>query len=383
MVKLLSFLFTFLLYFFPSQTISQIQLSGRVIEANTKNPIPYVNIGMVDKGIGTVSDEEGLFSLELRLSDLEGENKILFSALGYQTFYIPVSSLKSFSSEYVQIALTPSTVALDEVIVSNKDGRFISDDIGYRDYGQQAYGYWKDNIALGGELATKIMAKRGLRRLERLNFEVWDNPSDSLLLRVNVYDDDGLAGKPKTNLNKSGKNILCTVRKNDKLIRVDLTPYGIYVTDDFIISLELLKVFGEAELGLVLAASGFDQNGSFRKYVSQDKWERIDSRNMAYSLKTSLMVPERVAERYDKKQKRTKRKQQLVSGFVIFKGRMIPKVLVTNNRTGEEVMTDENGRYQIPMKDDDILTFSKKGFQAQHLRINKKPIVNVILKLAE
>ena len=68
--------------------------------------------------------------------------------------------------------MQPTIVALDEVVVSNKGERFITDFVGYKNFGEKTFGYWKDNKALGGELATCILAKKGIRKLDRFNFEV-------------------------------------------------------------------------------------------------------------------------------------------------------------------------------------------------------------------
>ncbi len=371
---------TFLIFFFISLTcFCQKDYKGRVIDAETKKPIPFVNIGIVDAGVGTVSDEEGLFHLYLEPNRLEADAQILFSALGFKTSYISVSTINKVYSDYPEILLQPSVVELNEVIVSNKDGRFIKDNIGYRNYGVKNYGYWKDNIALGGELATKISAKDGLRRLNRFEFEVWQNPSDSLLLRVNIYNDNGNQGSPGTNLNTSGKSILVTVKSDDRMVKVDLRPFDIYVNNNFMVSLELLKVYGDEALGLVLSAS-LNGYGSYRKYASQDRWERISDTNMAYYLESELMVSEKQAKRFERREDKKIKKQRKVSGFVITKGKMIAGVSVFNNRSKESVLSDESGRYIIAAKENDILTFSMEGFHDFNVRITDKPTQNARMK---
>ncbi len=371
----------FVFCFIGGALSAQKDFKGRVIDAATKEPIPYVNIGIVDAGVGTVSDEEGLFHLYLDPSKYNATAKVLFSALGYETYYKPVSSIKKVFNEYPEILLKPSLMELNEVVVSNKGERFIPDKIGYRNYGEENFGYWKDNIALGGELATRIIAKDGLRRLDKFEFEVWHNPSDSLLLRVNIYDDDGTIGRPGTNLNTSGKSITCVVKKDAKNIRVDLTPYDIYVNNDFMISLELLQVYGETELGLILAAAT-NQYGSFRKYSSQDKWEKLSETNMAYFVESSLMVKEKVAQRFEKKKAKIEKKQRMVSGFAILRGKMLKDVSVFNNSTKEAVTTDEKGRYTIPADKNDILSFTAKGLKDIHLKVSDKPTMNAVMKEA-
>lgn len=376
-----AFFFLFLLFDLCLLT-AQKDYKGQVLDAKTGKPIPYVNIGIVGRAVGTVSDEEGLFHLYFKKDVVESTEIVLFSALGYSPLNIPVAEMPLVYNEYPVFKMTPARLSLNEVVVSNKDGRFIPDPIGYKNFGERTFGYWKDQIALGGELATRVIAKSGLRRLDRLQFEVFHNPSDSLLLRINIYEDDGTMGRPKTNLNKSGENILVTVKKTDKIVWVDLRPYEIYVKNDFMVSLELLKVYGEEELGLILAAA-FNQYGSYRKYASQDKWERIADQNMAYYLETSFMVSEKVAERFEKREARKKKKIRTISGFALRKGRMVAGVEVTNNRTKETVITDSHGRYTIVADKNDEIYFSKKGYKVMVLTVGDKPTANIIMKPSE
>ncbi|BFP42911.1 hypothetical protein FGF1_37560 [Flavobacteriaceae bacterium GF1] len=372
---------SFILLFVFKFGVGQKDYKGKVVDSKTGEPIPYVNIGIVEKGIGTVSDEEGLFHLYFQKNKVESEAIILFSALGYGSLNIPVAEMPLVYNEYPVFKMTPTRVELDEVVVSNKGERFIQNTIGYKNSGQRIFGYWKDQIALGGELATRIIAKSGLRRLERFQFEVFHNPSDSLLLRVNIYKDDGTMGRPKTNLNKSGENILVTVKKTDKIVWVDLKPYDLYVRNDFMLSLELLTVYGNEELGLILAGAP-DKYGSYRKYASQGKWERITDQNMAYYLETSLMVPEKVAQRFEKRELRKRKKIRTISGFTLMGGRMVQGVEVTNKRTKETVVTDDKGRYTIAANTNDEIFFRKEGYQVMVLKVGDKPTANIMMKSA-
>lgn len=359
---------------------AQKEYEGKVIDASTGEPIPYVNIGIVEKGIGTITDEQGLFYLGFKNNEVQPTDIVLFSSLGYASLNIPLIDMQRVSNEYPVFKMKPATVALNEVVVSTKKGTFITDFVGYKKNNvSQSYGYWKDQKALGGEMATKIVVKRGLRRLSKFKFEIAHNPSDSLLLRVNAYKNDGNLGKPKTNLNTSGKNILLTVRNGESIIWVDLEPYDIYVKDDFSISLELLKVYGKEELDLILAAA-YEQYGSYRKYASQGKWESVSKRNMAYYLETELLVPESVAKRFEKKESRKKKKLKTISGFTISKGRMVYGVEVFNNRTKESVFSDEKGRYIIVANKKDQIFFRKEGFKSLALTVGEKPTVNIIMK---
>lgn len=370
---------TILLFLVTAQAFGQHDYKGKIVDSKTREAIPFVNVGVFEKEIGTVSDEEGIFHLPINDIRIKASDIVVFSSLGYQSIKKLVSSVELVYNDYPIIEMTPSSLELEEVVVSDNANYMVPETVGYSNKGEEVFGYWKDNIALGGELGTKVIVKNGLRRLDRFIFEVWHNPSDSLLLRVNVYDNDGKLSLPKTNLNTSGKNILYSLSSNERMVSIDLKPYDIYVKSDFVISLELLNVYGQEELGLIVAATSDDGHGTYRKYASQGKWERITDANMAYTLKTSRLVNQSDYERFQKRKEKTETKKRYVSGFAIVKGKMISGVGVFNHRTKDSVTTDEQGRFSIAALKNDIISFTKKGYKPMSYKINTKPTLNVKL----
>ena len=361
---------------------SQSDIYGKIVDEKTKEPVPFVNIGFVEEGIGTTSDENGDFLLEFRRAELDPEAILQISSLGYITKTLPRNELNSFTGKELTVYLEPSDLELDEVFVFNDGKEFIPDKIGYANYGEGNFGYWKDDFALGGELATRILAKDGLRELHKLSFSVKQAPVDSILLRINIYDDDGGIDRlPGTNLNKSGNDIFCKVYNYSERVHVELNPYKIFVEDDFIVSLELVKNYGKSapEFALEAASHGF---GSYRKYTSQDKWVKFSITNMAYELETSLLVSRRLAKKFEKASLKMEEKKRKVSGFTIASGKMIPNVEVKNLRTSEKTMTDKSGRYVIHARKGDVLVFTKEGFDKSGYKASSKTNMNVQMKRA-
>lgn len=86
------------------------QIRGVVANKNTKEPIPYTNIWMVDRNIGSTSNQEGQFAFETCF----GEDSILmhFSALGYEDFHIGTEHISD------TVFLLSSPFRLDEIVVS-------------------------------------------------------------------------------------------------------------------------------------------------------------------------------------------------------------------------------------------------------------------------
>ena len=85
------------------------QLKALIIDSETKEGIPYVNIWVKNENIGTTSNEKGEFELKI-----ENPKIILFSAIGFET--------KEISSDLIKnsVELEPLVTELDEVVIKTK-----------------------------------------------------------------------------------------------------------------------------------------------------------------------------------------------------------------------------------------------------------------------
>jgi hypothetical protein len=91
---------------------SYFTISGKIIDSETSKPVPFANVGIAGKTIGTVSNEEGAFVFKVPAIYQNDSLKVSF--IGYQTFTKPIAALKG---QPINISLKPATVALDEVLV--------------------------------------------------------------------------------------------------------------------------------------------------------------------------------------------------------------------------------------------------------------------------
>ena len=80
------------------------QIRGVVKDSISGEPIPFVNIWVENETVGTTSEADGSFSL-----DIKDEKVLIFSALGFET--------KKLSSKSEVILLKPKVFELDEIIV--------------------------------------------------------------------------------------------------------------------------------------------------------------------------------------------------------------------------------------------------------------------------
>ena len=100
----------------PESGISKpgiITFRGKVIDRDEKDILPYANVFIFRKNIGTVSNNDGNFVL--KIPESMKNDTIIVSCLGYRQYFQPVSEI---SDKNYTIALQPSSVQLKEIQVT-------------------------------------------------------------------------------------------------------------------------------------------------------------------------------------------------------------------------------------------------------------------------
>lgn len=93
----------------------QITITGKVVDGETKEPLPFASIFISGKTIGVVSNLQGEFDFHI---PADMRNDILaVSMIGYKTFEAPVWSLST--TESITIEMVAAAVMLKEVVVTD------------------------------------------------------------------------------------------------------------------------------------------------------------------------------------------------------------------------------------------------------------------------
>ncbi|WP_435578163.1 hypothetical protein [Gilvibacter sp.] len=255
-------------------------VQGYLYDAETKAPIEFANVGIVSKGIGTISKETGFYGFTYFSNDAEPTDRLQFSILGYETLNLSLGKYHGlYGEERAKIYLKPAINELDVVNITNEERKY--ETIGFENLDNKTIGYWKDKKGLGGEIATRIRIKRERTKLLNLSFKISENLSDSLRIRVNVYDyKNKYPGK-----NILAKPIYHVISKDYGVETIDLKPYNIIVDEDIVVSIELIEIYGK-KIGLALFGS-FDRGTSYLRLVSQGDFDRADYIGMGFWLETS------------------------------------------------------------------------------------------------
>jgi hypothetical protein len=93
-------------------SIKIISVNGRVIDAETRQALPYVSIGIAGQNIGTIANEDGYFRLKVP-AEYAGL-QLMVSHIGYEMKQIPLQLIRELK---VDIQLSRRVISLQEVII--------------------------------------------------------------------------------------------------------------------------------------------------------------------------------------------------------------------------------------------------------------------------
>jgi hypothetical protein len=254
-------LFCLLLLCLPIQ--AQQLVFGQIHDAEFNTPLPYVNIGIPDQGIGTVSDEEGYYQLEI--PDNLSSASILFSMVGFAKVEREIASLEKGDEKLLSLKLQPEVTALKEVIVTDTQWRPLT--VGNKTTSKRIVGGFTSNH-LGNEIAQFIRVKKNSPTLlKKFWLSIAENNIQDVILRFNVYNEvDGFPGD-----NLLAEAVYISLPNGSETIIVDLSPYDIYVEDNFFISIEWIEDLGIENLWF---SAGVFGKSVYARSTSQSKWVR-------------------------------------------------------------------------------------------------------------
>ena len=219
------------------------KISGKVWNFENNKPLPYVNIGIKNKTVGTVSSNDGLFKLLLN-DKVTSKDTVVFSYIGFKTEKYLVSELNKTKEP---ILLQPETMELDQVVISSKKIKLKPKKIGRTSKG---LGFMHINFYTTHEkdVDDRLSKERGMAlkikrncHIKDLNFNVTSNQFKSLKFRVNIYKIEN--GLPTDLIIQD--NIIFEIKDNFLgWVKVDLEPYDIQLkkeNDEVAVTIQWLE----------------------------------------------------------------------------------------------------------------------------------------------
>ncbi len=240
---------------------------GRILDAETSQPIPYANIGIVSKDRGTVSMEDGSFQLTIDLA--WNDDSLRISSIGYETQTFLVQSFKSkFSGkEPVNFSLLPKPVMLSEVVISSRSATPIQmGNAPQTKYTKAGFFYNR----LGHEIGTIFFLDKGVARvIDSVQLNIASCTYDSVFLRLNVYQRIAQGYE-----NILPRNVFIRLTKKQALAKpvIDLQEFKLIVSDQFLVTVEIVKEMGESGFKF-FARLNADKFPTIYRGTSHDSWK--------------------------------------------------------------------------------------------------------------
>ncbi|MDP5027786.1 MAG: carboxypeptidase-like regulatory domain-containing protein [Flavobacterium sp.] len=203
------------LFFFISFSLSA-QIRGVVKDSISGEPIPYVNIWVENETIGTTSETNGSFSL-----DIKEEKLLVFSALGYE--------IKKASSKSEVILLKPKVVELKEVVISiPKKSKELEIGVSKKRY------YLPESQVEPWIIAKKFDVdenNQDVNFVKDINFFIKSEIQKGVF-RVRFFEvnSDGMPGEDLVS-----EEIIVEVKKGKSKITVDVSKYNIQIPKEGIV----------------------------------------------------------------------------------------------------------------------------------------------------
>jgi len=92
-------------------------VKGKIVDANSRQPIPFVNINIVGANIGSISNEKGFFSIS---NCPLGYVKVQASFIGYETVISEDYLVTNDKTPFINIEMIENSQLLNEVVVQSK-----------------------------------------------------------------------------------------------------------------------------------------------------------------------------------------------------------------------------------------------------------------------
>ncbi|HTH55395.1 MAG TPA: carboxypeptidase-like regulatory domain-containing protein [Cyclobacteriaceae bacterium] len=198
---------------------SKLHLTAKVVDANTKQPVAFANIGIFEKNIGTLSDPDGSF--ELDVPPILADDSIILSSIGYDRRKIPIQSVVRFRA----IELTPSGQLLKEAVITAKKIHNKVARLGWMGGKDGVLPF--DTIQGGGAVALLIESPSTPCQIERLQVRLMYNSKKELMLRLHFFSFDSTRQMPGEELLK--REIILTETQRFGWLRFDLSKDDIVV----------------------------------------------------------------------------------------------------------------------------------------------------------
>ena len=241
----------------------------RIISGQTTdgagNIVPWVNIGIKNKNIGTVSNTEGVY--QIRIPEANLTDTLSFSSVGFETAIIPLSKINS--NQPFNIVLKETAVNLSAITITHKKPKIKK--LGNTGYTPMIWAYVARNLNDITEQGKLILVKKPVRLLSAHVFTGSLKRKDSVSYRLNIYKVRD--GYPSERLFE--KSLIKKFPLTETKLSFDLSNESLVIDQDFLISFEYLPEKKSNKPPVISFRAGLGNSGGYLRSASLGQWDKI------------------------------------------------------------------------------------------------------------
>lgn len=208
---------------------------GTVVDAQTKRPLPYANIGIKGKSIGGITDGTGAFAIDISKADKT--DSLIVSYLGYKSVSFYVANI--ITTQHTTVALIPRARILDNIEITAKPEKIL---LGNNKKSHYRSGWGDFNSAAGRAIGTLIPASEIKVKVNKVFFHC-ENEFDSIRLRINLLRK---FENKIIDLSAQNKNVIITLSKRKGWVEVNLPEWLMMDKgEEWIVAIEWLEAWAK------------------------------------------------------------------------------------------------------------------------------------------
>lgn len=259
-------------------------IEGKIVDAETNLPVPYVNVWYKGTSVGTYSNGEGVFRLPVNDSTM-----VSFSSIGYQRLDYRITT-----TDYITIQLIPDPVILEDVVVK-PDHQWKEEVLGYASGKKHPFigiTFWEYKKQFWKIIIPNSKDQQGF--ITRLHLGILDHQPKQGVLVVDVYltasdEDKPLLAKPiQFNID---------LEDLDDEIIFDLENYNLWIKEDVNVYLSFIGVRQESSfqgglLDVQLSRKSPNTPRLFHRSSKDDEWGLFTDKNQVFNFWMDVDIKE-------------------------------------------------------------------------------------------
>ena len=255
-------LFILLLICIYSALPAQSLISG-IVSDESGMPLPFVNIGIRQKNMGTVSGIDGRFSLSIP-QQLDNDT-LTFSTVGFAELDVPIKTILSkkqqvFTLRAKQVQLNTVTVSAEKLVEKKIGIKRYNPVVHFRDGSTNS-----DDIF---EIAQLMRLGNSLSKITSVNLYINQTAAESATFRINFYSFHN--EKPGARLVE--KSILQTLAVREGWLSFDLKAHNIYLKGNVVVGIEFIPAPDRKNKPIQYEIKLGGSTQSFVRNSSQGSW---------------------------------------------------------------------------------------------------------------